>query len=85
MCGINDNHIQRCLLQEADLTYKKSLKIAQAMEVAAHDVNDLQKQLPTTATVQHLQVQKLAILQRFVTVNQRRYQKRLQKVKPHIL
>ena len=50
------------MLQEADLTYKKALEITQAMEVAAHDINDLQKQLPTTATVQRLQVQKSKLL-----------------------
>ena len=45
MWGINDNHIQRRLLQETDLTYKKAFEIAQAMEVdlAALDINDLQK------------------------------------------
>ena len=58
MSGINGNRIQRCLFQETDLTYKKALEIAQAMEVAAHDINDLQKELPHTATVQRLQIQK---------------------------
>ena len=41
-----------------DLTYKKALEIAQAIEVAFWDISDSQKQLPTTAMVQRLQVQK---------------------------
>ena len=61
MCGINDNHIQRQLLQEVDLTYKKACEIAQPMEVSTQDINDLQKQLPTTAMVQCLHVQKLKL------------------------
>ena len=62
VCSINDNRIQRRLLQETDLTYKKALEIAQAMEVAARDINDLQKQFPHTATVQRLQTQKHKVL-----------------------
>ena len=42
---INDKCIQ------TDLTYKKALEIAQAMEVAACDINDIQKQLQHTAMV----------------------------------
>ena len=43
------------MLQELDLTCKRAFEIAQAMEVASHDVHDLQKQLPSISTVQHLQ------------------------------
>ena len=55
VCGINDPHIQRRLLQESDLTYKRAFEIAQAMEVASRDIHDLQKQSIPTPTVQHLQ------------------------------
>lgn len=44
VCGINDDRIQRRLLSEADLTFEKALKIAQAMETANKDVKDLQAQ-----------------------------------------
>ena len=57
MCVINNNRIQCRILQETDLTYKKALEIAQAMELAARDINDLQKQLPHTSMVQRLQTQ----------------------------
>ena len=35
--GINDSRIRKCLLQEKDLTFKKALEIAQALEVAERD------------------------------------------------
>ena len=38
VCGINDGGIQRRLLAEPDLTYKKSLDLAQAMEAAENNV-----------------------------------------------
>ena len=41
VCGINDGGIQRRLLSEPDLTYKKSLNLAQAMEAAERNVQDL--------------------------------------------
>lgn len=41
VCGINSIRIQRRLLQEPDLDYEKAFQIAQAMELAAHDVSDL--------------------------------------------
>ena len=41
VCGINDRGIQRRLLSEPDLTYKKSLDLAQAMEAAERNVQDL--------------------------------------------
>lgn len=44
VCGINDDRIQRRLLSEAELTFERALKIAQAMETANKDVKDLQTQ-----------------------------------------
>ena len=41
VCGINDGGIQRRLLSEPDLTYKKSLDLAQAMEADERNVQDL--------------------------------------------
>lgn len=43
VCGINDDSIQRRLLSEAKLTYKKALEIAQAMETAANNSKDIQQ------------------------------------------
>ena len=40
VCGINDGGIHR-LLSEPDLTYKKSLDLAQAMEADERNVQDL--------------------------------------------
>ena len=59
VCCIKSNRIKRRLLQETNLTYKKAFEIARAMEVAARDINDLQKQLLHTATVQRLQIQNI--------------------------
>ena len=43
VCGISDNRIQRRLLAEADLAFKKALELAQAMESADRNTQDLQK------------------------------------------
>ena len=51
VCGIGDVRIQRRLLQETELTYKKSYEIAQAMEVATKDMEDLKKAIPTHQSV----------------------------------
>ncbi len=54
--GINDTHIQRRLLQEPMLTYKKAQDIAQAMELAAPDVSEMQRHTTsTTPLIQKLQ------------------------------
>ena len=42
VCGINDGHIQRRLLAEPELTYKKAFDIAQAVESAERNAKDLQ-------------------------------------------
>ncbi|XP_056089857.1 uncharacterized protein LOC130069774 [Rhinichthys klamathensis goyatoka] len=49
VCGINDDRIQRRLLAEADLTFEKALKVAQAMETANKDVRDLQAKRSETS------------------------------------
>lgn len=41
ICGVNDSRMQRRLLSEADLDYDKALKIAQAMEMADKDAEQL--------------------------------------------
>ena len=38
VCGVNDRRIQRSLLAEPDLTFKKAMEIAQAMEAADKNV-----------------------------------------------
>ena len=58
VCGVNDNRIQRALLQETELTYEKALDIAQGIEAASKDVQKLQQQ-PTSSTVQTVQQLKL--------------------------
>jgi len=41
VCGVNDVRIQRRLLAEPDLTFKKAYEIAQAIEMADKDTKDL--------------------------------------------
>ena len=42
VCGINDSRIQRCLLAEPDLDYKKAYELALALETAEKSAQDLQ-------------------------------------------
>ena len=42
VCGINDPRIQRRLLAERELTYKSAFELAQSMETADQNTNDLQ-------------------------------------------
>ena len=42
VCGVNDNRLQRRLLAEANLTFKKAYEIAQAMEAAERSTKELQ-------------------------------------------
>ena len=42
VCGVNDGRIQRRLLAEPDLTFKKAMEIAQAMEAADKNVQEIQ-------------------------------------------
>ena len=41
VCVINDNGIQRRLLAEQDLTYKKTVELAQSLETAMQNMKDL--------------------------------------------
>ena len=43
VCGVRDVRIQRRLLAEADLSFKKSFELSQAAEVAEQSAKDLQK------------------------------------------
>ena len=43
VCGISDDGMQRRLLGEATLTFKRALEIAQAMETAANNTKDIQQ------------------------------------------
>ena len=43
VCGVNNDRIQRRLLSERDLNYKKALELAQGMEQAEKSAADLQK------------------------------------------
>ena len=42
LCGVNDSRIQRRLLAEPDLTYKKAYELALALEAADKSAQDLQ-------------------------------------------
>ena len=46
VCGINDNGTQRRLLAEPNLTFKKALELALALESAERDAGDLTSKLP---------------------------------------
>ena len=43
VCGIKDSRVQRRLLSETDLTFKKAFELAQASEVAEKNARDLHK------------------------------------------
>ena len=58
VCGINNSRIQSRLLQERNLTYQNALDTAQAMELAAKDIADMQKRTPSTV-VPHQPVHQL--------------------------
>jgi len=63
--------IQRCLLSEKDLTYKKALELAQGMESAAQNVKKLRPTdiMPTSLPVNCTSCYKtLNRLQQFVTI-----------------
>ena len=44
VCGINDDGIQRRLLAEKTLDFNKAFALAQSMEMAAHNVQDMKHQ-----------------------------------------
>ena len=52
VCGIADKGLQRRLLAEPELTFKKALQLAQAQETAEEGTKQIQQQqLPTTPIV----------------------------------
>ena len=50
VCGIKDEHFQRHLLAEPNLTFKKAQDIAQALESADRSTADLQQQVQVLQT-----------------------------------
>jgi hypothetical protein len=53
VCGLSDQHLQRRLLVEADLTFDRAKALAIAAETAARDAEELRKQ-PTSRDVNKL-------------------------------
>ena len=43
VCGVKDMQLQRRLLAEPDLTFKKAFELAQSTEVAEQDAKDIQR------------------------------------------
>ena len=43
VCGVNDERIQRRLLAESQLDFKKALELATAMEIADKNTRDIQQ------------------------------------------
>ncbi len=58
VCGINDNSIQRRLLQETELTFEAAYRLATAMETAAKNVQDLQQQQKGGETIKRVEQQR---------------------------
>jgi len=48
VCGVRDTHVQRRLLAEPQLTYKKAFDLAQAAEMAAQSARELQATTPAS-------------------------------------
>ena len=48
VCGANDERIQRRLLAESQLEFKKAMELATAMETADKNTRDLQNGNPST-------------------------------------
>ena len=51
VCGANDGRIQHALLQEHNLTIERALKIAQSIEAAANDMQQLKIQPSQDQTI----------------------------------
>ncbi|XP_061164466.1 uncharacterized protein K02A2.6-like [Saccostrea echinata] len=76
VCGLKNEHIQKKLLSEKNLTYQTALEIAIAMETATNDALEIQrKHLSITSGVNKLSVPKgkKRIQQKQTTVAQRCY------------
>ena len=66
VCGIKDSRVQRRLLSETDLTFKKAFELAQASEVAEKNARDLHK--PSMATESYI-----TLTAHFITSEQKSY------------
>ena len=55
VCDINNHEIQRCLLQDSNLTDQSAYDIAQGMETASKNIQDLCKTVPAVQRVQALE------------------------------
>ncbi len=53
VCGVNDPSMQRHLLSEMKLDFKRALELAQAMESADKNAHDLQTMFPVAAATLH--------------------------------
>ena len=54
VCGVNNEQLQRRLLSEPQLTFKKALEISQTFEAATRDAKDLQDGPRSMAPVQNI-------------------------------
>ena len=53
VCGINDEQIQRRLLAESSLDFKKVMKLATLMEIAVKNARDLTPKMASGGDIQH--------------------------------
>ena len=61
VCGINNEQVQKRLLSETDLTFKKALDLAQGLEAAAKNAHTLKSAAAgATSTVPPVEVHKVA-------------------------
>ena len=56
VCGINNQHIQQCLLAESDLTLAKAMELLLAMESADKDADTLKARAMATTSQTVLQM-----------------------------
>ena len=55
VCGVNDERIQRRLLAESQLEFKKARELATAMETAGRNTHDLKHENPKEPQVKQQQ------------------------------
>ena len=67
VCGLANEHVQRKLLVEAELTYDRAKSIALAAEAAAKDAEELRRQ--PAADVNKLKIQQAAVESRPATAD----------------
>ena len=53
VCGINNETIQRMLLAESSLDFKKSMKLAISMETALKNARDSTSKIASVGDIQH--------------------------------